>query len=163
MRSDVQSDCSGVSQGLDIKAIVQYSTSNTTGNPTTNGTTYTEGCVDEPLASLVPVVALNAGAANFTEGTLDVVIAGNDVNLYKWTLSGTTFFSQYGDPTLLDIYTNDTTPDYSGNLLVDIPDAGEMIYVIIETPIPLPHPLHLHGHDFWVSTSLQFYIPDQER
>jgi FtsP/CotA-like multicopper oxidase with cupredoxin domain len=25
-----------------------------------------------------------------------------------------------------------------------------MVYIIIESPIPLPHPIHLHGHDFWI-------------
>jgi hypothetical protein len=153
MRADVQSDCSGVTQGLDIKAIVQYAGA-VTGSPTSTATSYTEGCVDEPYASLVPVLPLNAGVADFTEGTLDVVVAANDVNLFKWFLSGTTFFSEYNEPTLLDIYKNDTTPDFSGNLLVDVPARGEMVYVIIETPIPLPHPIHLHGHDFWVSTTL---------
>jgi hypothetical protein len=91
-------------------------------------------------------VPINAGAADFTEGTLDVVIAGNTANLYKWFLSGTTFQSQYNDPTLLDIFTNDTVPDYSGSLLIPLPDDGEWVYVIVESVIPLPHPLHLHGN-----------------
>jgi hypothetical protein len=152
MRADVQSDCSGVIQGLDIKAIVQYAGA-PAGAPTSTANTYTEGCVDEPYASLVPVVPLNAGPANITEGALEVVIAANAVNLFKWFLSGTTFFSQYNEPTLLDIYKNDTTPAFSGSLLVDVPDRGEMVYVIVESPIPLAHPLHLHGHDFWVSSA----------
>jgi hypothetical protein len=74
-----------------------------------------------------------------------VIITGNTANLYKWFLSGTTFQSQYGDPTLLDIFTNDTVPDYSGALLITLPEKGEWVYVIVESVIPLPHPLHLHG------------------
>jgi FtsP/CotA-like multicopper oxidase with cupredoxin domain len=28
-----------------------------------------------------------------------------------------------------------------------------MVYIIIQSPIPLPHPIHLHGHDFWILAS----------
>lgn len=49
-----------------------------------------------------------------------------------------------------DIYKNNTLPDYAGNLVIQVPNAKEMVYVIVESPIPLPHPLHLHGHDFWI-------------
>jgi FtsP/CotA-like multicopper oxidase with cupredoxin domain len=150
LRADNQNACAGTIQANDIRAVVTYSDAVTGVLPTSVGYNYTEECVDEPYASLVPVVALDSAAANFTEGTLEVVIQGNAASLYKWYLSGTTFFSQYNDPTLLDIYTNNTVPSYSGNLLVELPDAKEMVYVIIESPIPLPHPIHLHGHDFWI-------------
>jgi FtsP/CotA-like multicopper oxidase with cupredoxin domain len=148
LRADIQTACAGTIQALDVRAVVNYQ--GFSGTPTSTAYNYTTECVDEPYASLIPVVPLDAGPADFTEGTLDVVIAGNAVNLYKWFLSGTTFFSQYNDPTLLDVFQNTTEPTYSGDLIVDLPGANEMIYVIVETPIPLPHPLHLHGHDFWI-------------
>lgn len=74
-----------------------------------------------------------------------VLIGGNGgtPNLYKWTLSGTTFQSQYGDPSLVQIYNNGSVPDYSGNLAIEVPKLGEWVYVIIESPIPVPHPIHL--------------------
>jgi len=93
---------------------------------------------------------MNAGPADYTEGTLELVIQGNNAQLFKWYLNGATFFSQYSDPTLLDIFETGQPNNYSGSLLVDLPTANQMIYLIIETPIPLGHPVHLHGHDFWV-------------
>jgi FtsP/CotA-like multicopper oxidase with cupredoxin domain len=148
LRADNQNACAGTVQALDIRAVVTYTNAPTGVLPTSSAYNYTTECVDEPLASLVPVVPLNVGAADFTEGALEVVIGGNAVNLYKWFLSGTTFQSQYGDPTLLDIYTNDTVPSYSGNLLIELPNNKEWVYVIVESPIPLPHPLHLHGKTY---------------
>jgi FtsP/CotA-like multicopper oxidase with cupredoxin domain len=150
MRADNQNACAGTVQGLDIKAIVRYSNAPTGTLPTSTAYNYTTECVDEPYASLIPVVPINAGAPDFTEGTLDVVVQANSAQLFKWYLSGTTFFSEYNDPTLLDIQRNNSVPDYSGNLLVKLPNAKEWVYVIVESPIPLPHPLHLHGHDFAV-------------
>jgi FtsP/CotA-like multicopper oxidase with cupredoxin domain len=151
LRADIQTACAGTIQALDVRAIVNYA--GFSGTPTSTPYNYTTECVDEPLASLVPVLALNAGTADVTEGTLDVVIQGNANSLFKWYISGTTFFSEYSDPTLLDVYKNTTLPDYSGNLLIDLPTAGQTVYVIVESPIPLPHPLHLHGHDFWILAS----------
>jgi FtsP/CotA-like multicopper oxidase with cupredoxin domain len=149
LRADIQTACAGTVQALNIRAIVNYEGSTATV-PTSTAYNYTGECVDEPVASLVPVVPLTVGSADFTEGTLDVVIHGNDVNLYKWYLSGTTFFSEYNEPTLLDVWENKTLPTFSGNLLVELPNPKEWVYVIVESPIPLPHPLHLHGHDFYI-------------
>jgi FtsP/CotA-like multicopper oxidase with cupredoxin domain len=151
LRADFQTACSGTIQALDVKAIVNYA--GFSGTPTSTAYNYTNECVDEPLASLVPVVPLNVGPADVTEGTFDVVVQANPVNLFKWYISGTTFFSEYNEPTLLDIFENNTLPDISGSLQIDLPTADEMVYVIIESPIPLPHPIHLHGHDFWVLAS----------
>jgi FtsP/CotA-like multicopper oxidase with cupredoxin domain len=145
LRADNQNACAGTVQALDIRAVVSYSNAATGVTPTSSPYNYTSECVDEPYASLVPVVPINAGAADITEGALEVVIAGNAVNLYKWFLSGTTFQSQYDEPTLLDIFTNNTVPNFSGALLIDLPNNKEWVYVIVESPIPLPHPLHLHG------------------
>lgn len=146
MRSDNQNACAATTQALDIKGIVRY-VGSLGATPTTTGYNYTGECVDEPLASLVPIVALNA-ADDDTEFNYGVTVAPNSANLFKWYLSGTTFESQYGDPTLVHLIENGTAPTYSGNLILDIPDAGEWVYIIVQSGVPVPHPIHLHGHDF---------------
>lgn len=150
MRSDVQAPCSNVTNGLDIKAIVHYDDA-PTGEPTSEAYQYTPECIDEPAANLVPIVPWNAGASS-DEIDKDVLIQpnGGNPNLFKWTLSGTAFFSQWGDPTLQSIYDDGTVPTYSGDLAIREDNLGEWIYVVIDSVIPLPHPIHLHGHDFLV-------------
>jgi len=88
MRADNQQSCTNMIQNRDVKAIIRYSDAPTGVNPTSTSFIYTDACRDEPYASLVPVVPLNAGPADFTEGTLDVVIHGNQAQLFKWYLSG---------------------------------------------------------------------------
>jgi len=88
MRADNQQSCANMIQNRDVKAIIRYSDAPTGVDPTSTSWDYTDTCQDEPYASLVPVVPLNAGPANFIEGTLDVVIHGNDAQLFKWYLSG---------------------------------------------------------------------------
>jgi FtsP/CotA-like multicopper oxidase with cupredoxin domain len=150
MRADNQAACSRTTQGLDIKGIVRYAgAEDATAPPTTTAYNYTTECVDEPLASLVPMAKLNAFPSDqrFTDA---VTVAPNSENLFKWYLSGTTFYSKYEDPTLVRVIANNTAPTYSGNLILDLPDMGKWIYIIIQSAIPLNHPIHLHGHDFLI-------------
>jgi len=37
-----------------------------------------------------------------------------------------------------------------GPLAVNVNTPGETVYIVIETPVGLSHPIHLHGHDFYV-------------
>ncbi|KAF1981848.1 multicopper oxidase [Aulographum hederae CBS 113979] len=148
MRSDNQNACAGLIQALDIKGIVRYEGSAGV-TPTSTAWNYTSECVDEPLASLVPIVPINAGTSDISS-LKDVTISQNSAGLFKWFLSGTTFMSHPETPTLLGLYENGTAPTFSGDLIIDLPDKNKWVYLIIETRVPLPHPIHLHGHDFHV-------------
>ena len=151
MRADNQQPC-GQLKNLDIKGIVHYADGpNGSPDPSTPPLAYAPTCLDEPSASLVPIVPLTAGAVSQTiEETVVIGPNNGNPNLFKWTLSGTTFYSQWENPTLQSIVNDGTVPDTSGNLAIEVPNLGEWVYVIIETPIPLPHPIHLHGHDFFI-------------
>jgi len=94
MRADNQQSCANMTQNRDVKAIIRYSDAPAGADPTSTAYSYTDACVDEPIASLVPVVALEAGLPSVTEGALDVTVQGNSAQLYKWYISGTTFFSR---------------------------------------------------------------------
>jgi hypothetical protein len=149
LRADNQEACAHTIQNRDIKALFTY-TGFSGVTPTSTSLTYTDECVDEPLSSLIPYVSLNAGPADIPLAPLTVAVQANSASLFKWYLNGVTFASEYGDPTLLEIERGNALPTYSGSLLVELPNAGKMVYLIIQSPIPLPHPIHLHGHDFWV-------------
>ncbi len=148
MRSDNQQPC-GPLINLDIKGIVHYA-DGPMGLPASEGYGYAPTCLDEPLEKLVPIVPWDAGAAEQTIAETTVIGPYQSTNLFKWTLSGTTFYSEWEHPTLKQIYEDGTIPATSGNLAIEVPELHEWVYIIIQTPIPLPHPIHLHGHDFLV-------------
>ncbi|RMX83111.1 hypothetical protein D0869_05552 [Hortaea werneckii] len=150
MRSDNQQSCASLVKPYNIKGIVRYEGS--AGKvPTSTAHSYTADCKDEPLSNLVPYYKMNVGTID-DQIAKTVTIGGNggNPNLYKWSLSGTTFTSKWEHPTLEAITENGTIPDYSGNLAIEVPNLGEWVYIIIDSPIPFPHPIHLHGHDFFV-------------
>ena len=35
-------------------------------------------------------------------------------------------------------------------MVVDLPLANQWVHFIIQNPFGITHPIHLHGHDFWV-------------
>lgn len=148
MRSDNQRACAELRNSRDIKGIVHYE--GFSGTPNTISREYTDECVDEPYQKLVPVAPLYAGPQTSEIHKNVVVGEGPETpSLFKWSLDGNTFQSQWGDPTLGGIYWNDTVPNYSGNLAIEVggKNRKEWVYVIVESPVPLPHPIHLHGHD----------------
>jgi FtsP/CotA-like multicopper oxidase with cupredoxin domain len=160
MRADNQNACSTTVQALDIKGVIRYEEGDPTAMPTSTAHNYTAQCVDEPLASLIPMAPLNAFKSD-QSFTKDITVKPNEENLFKWYLSGTTFYSKYEDPTLVRVISNNTAPTYSGNLILDLPKMGEWIYIVIESAIPVNHPIHLHGHDFLVLGSGSGTYTDQ--
>lgn len=150
MRADNQRACSGNLQADDIKGIIRYADApDAKAVPTSTAYNYTGQCVDEPLASLVPTAPLNAFGQT-QEFQKDITVSANADHMFRWYLSGTTFYSKYEDPTLVRVMANNSAPTYSGNLILDLPNMGEWVYIIVQSAIPVAHPIHLHGHDFLI-------------
>jgi FtsP/CotA-like multicopper oxidase with cupredoxin domain len=57
--------------------------------------------------------------------------------------------AEWTNPTLLQVLNGNTTYDTS-NAVIELPTADEWVYMVIETSLAIPHPIHLHGHDFFV-------------
>lgn len=133
------------------RAIVHYQGS--CGTPNSTAYAHDDVCEDESASDLVPWLPLNVGDVDSTL-TESLLLSLSPASVYRWYLSGTTFQMYYDEPTLLDVYNNNT--DYAGPLAIDAPTANEWVYVIIESPVPLSHPIHLHGHDFYVLGSGAF-------
>jgi FtsP/CotA-like multicopper oxidase with cupredoxin domain len=161
MRSDSQKPCGANHQADDIKAVIRYAnTFDATAMPTTEAYNYIGECVDEDLANLVPTAQVNAYKDDLSF-TKNISFAANADHLYKWYLSGATFYSRYEDPTLVRVVADNKAPTYSGNLILDVPKMNEWVYIIVETPVPLNHPIHLHGHDFLILGSGKGTYTDQ--
>jgi hypothetical protein len=95
MRAIPQQACSDNTNQLGIKGIVHYGSSSE--EPTTTAYDFTDECVDEPAASLVPVLAKTVGAADFSTSEA-VTVVKNANNFFEWTLNGTSFLVDWNNP-----------------------------------------------------------------
>jgi len=130
-------------------AIVSYigaPNTTTSADPTTNPYVHDTVCEDEPYDLLIPWLAKNAGAVGETVSKELVITQDSSTKIYRWYLSGTTFQMDYAHPSLLSMYNNNTA--YAGPLALNVDTPGEWVYIIIETPVALSHPIHLHGVSF---------------
>lgn len=144
MRAIPQSACSDNESADNIKGIISYTANITT--PTTQGYEYTDSCEDE--TDLVPWVPKTVAIANWND-LQDVTISQNDAGLYKWYLNSTTMLVEWAKPTLGGVLNNVSSWE-ADDAVVQLDEANKWVYFVIQTSMPVPHPIHLHGHDFFV-------------
>lgn len=144
MRAIPQSTCSESDNADNIRAVVYYG--DEPGTPETTGYDYDDSCDDE-TGNLVPYVSHSVADADAqTSEEAAVTIVGN---LFKWTLNSTSMLVDWADPTLSQVVSGTTTFD-TDDAVIELPDADIMFYMVIDTQLAVPHPIHLHGHDFYV-------------
>lgn len=144
MRAIPQSACSDNAYSDNIKGIVYYGS--TPSTPTTTGYTFTDSCEDEDLSNLVPYISKTVESSSWTESET-AAVGFNTNRLFRWYMNSTTMVVDWADPTLLQIY-NDATTFETSNAVIELPEADEWAYIVIQTSLAIPHPIHLHGHDF---------------
>lgn len=149
MRAIAQTACSDNENANNIMGIVRYDNSST-ADPTTTATTNAavDECVDEPSASLVPYVKVDASDSADVLENFDVTVS-YEAGRFYWAMSNTTFWNEWGYPTVQQVL------EENGNWTADqnvfhLPEANKWVYWIVETDLGVPHPMHLHGHDFWI-------------
>ncbi|KAL5394054.1 hypothetical protein PMIN02_005306 [Paraphaeosphaeria minitans] len=56
---------------------------------------------------------------------------------------------EWANPSLLQISEGNTNFESQENVY-KLDNAKEWVYFVIETALVVPHPIHLHGHDFFI-------------
>lgn len=145
MRAIPQVACSNNANTDGILGIIYYDGEPAT--PTTTGYSYVDACVDESVTSLVPHVAIDAAEPHWTD--LEDVNTLSVSNVFLWALNGTSFYSDWENPTLLQIYNNSTNYTADSHV-IQLDEADQWVYIIIQAENAVSHPIHLHGHDFFI-------------
>jgi FtsP/CotA-like multicopper oxidase with cupredoxin domain len=145
MRAIPQASCSSNNNSDNIKGIVYYGNSPST--PTTTGYSYTDNCNDEDASNLVPYLSNTVSNAYYNANE-NVSVAYNSDNLFRWYLNNSTMIVDRGNPTLLQVYNDDMSFSNSSNVITLPQD--QWAYIVIETSDDVTHPIHLHGHDFYI-------------
>jgi FtsP/CotA-like multicopper oxidase with cupredoxin domain len=141
-------------KNLPMGAIVHYD-----GAPDSNPTSTTSvvmrtTCVDEPTASLVPFVPNEVPQSVVgTAGNININSFADPAqnNLFRWLIDGSTHIVNWNDPTLETILSG--SQDFGPNSNVKSmqqKDGWYLWWIQSTSAVRLPHPIHLHGHDFYI-------------
>jgi FtsP/CotA-like multicopper oxidase with cupredoxin domain len=158
MRSDVDPTCSG-STHPHAKAIIYYEKANTESIPTSNATPYslTGDCIAQPLAKTRPLVPqpLAPSGPSFVNN-MDYTLAFNytSTGAPQFLVNGRQFRANYSQSLLMIANSASGSANAStqyGPLsnVFDFAD-NKTVRIIINNFFVSPHPMHLHGHDFWI-------------
>lgn len=101
MRASPDTACSATNEMQDkVMGIVRYDSSST-ANPTSTAYTWTEDCLDESMDDLVPYVKIDADKPAIE--SLNDVSFDFSTGVFKWTINGTSFLSEWAEPSKLGI------------------------------------------------------------
>jgi FtsP/CotA-like multicopper oxidase with cupredoxin domain len=152
MRAIPQLSCSSNADPDNIRGIIRYSSSST-ADPISEPWDQTDSCNDEPLASLVPHLSQTVVDPTTDDSDMTVSVFASGT-VFKWKIGIDSMLVQWAEPSLLQI---DNAANSSESAVFEaeeavwmLPDADQWVYFVIETQIPVPHPIHLHGHDFFI-------------
>ncbi|KAL4780318.1 Cupredoxin [Aspergillus varians] len=147
LRSIPQIGCSDIEDPTNIKGIFHYGDTLTT--PDTSPWLYaTENCDDMPMDQLVPHISRSVQPPDWEDNVL-ATLGSISNNSFRWFLNSTTMEVFWEDPTLLQIAHGETKWANS-SAVIDLPKADEWVYLVVSTTRPIAHPIHLHGHDFFI-------------
>ncbi|KAI0134129.1 multicopper oxidase [Xylariales sp. AK1849] len=147
MRAIPQTACSSTNENtLNIKGIFNYD-SVTVEDPTSTMAIYDDSCSDEDASNLAPYVALDVDSSDVEE-VFDIGLDAS-TGLFRWTINDNIFLSNWSSPTLGQVVDGVTSFETEQNV-VKLNETNSWVYFIIESQVQLHHPIHLHGHDFFV-------------
>ncbi|KAF2739761.1 laccase precursor [Polyplosphaeria fusca] len=160
-RAQVANDCASANNGVG-RAIFSYQ-GVAAADPTSTAAAVTVGpgfstCRDPN--NLTPWVVNTVDSQTFLNQVtnLEVNLAVQNVttngqNIVVWAVNLTGIDVAWDKPTAKYVKSGDTNYPRVLNL-IEIPNENTWSYWIIQetanSPVPIPHPIHLHGHDFYV-------------
>lgn len=145
VRAIPQEACSDNDSADNIRGIISYTTVDT---PTTTEYDYTDSCADMDTDELVPYISKTVSTETWDIDE-DVTIGTNTEGYFRWYMNETTMSVDWENPSLLQIYEGNYTWE-TDEAVVTLDSSNEWAYVIITTTQAVPHPIHLHGFDFFV-------------
>jgi FtsP/CotA-like multicopper oxidase with cupredoxin domain len=133
---------------IQLGAILSYSGA-ADKNPTTTGVTLRTTCVDEDRTKIIPFVSNTVpSSAVGSANKIDLKLGTG--NVVRWLLDGTPMIVDWNNPTLETTLAG-SSDYYENNNIRELSTSNWYIWYIESTDsFQLPHPIHLHGHDFYI-------------
>lgn len=168
LRATPQLSCSQSLNADNVRGIIYYDNENTNPEIIPNSTAhnFTDSCRDEDPSNLIPIISQPfelTPSNHFYNETLPVTISKIN-SFYRWQLNGTSFSHNWTQPSLRYLQNSNSnrqpTRESSSTSCLDhlylpansiITTKPETwVVILIESTLPVSHPIHLHGHDFLI-------------
>lgn len=165
-RADVPVDvgtCGSSDNAEGIKAIFHYSNA-TDSRPTTEAweqtgldanrcrdESYETGRLEPYWDSFVPSDPLTANSAFLDVGAFTDGVTTDGDQLFRWAVNTSSIRVDWNKPSLE--YVQEGNTSYPSNLnMIPIDFDVDWVYWVLQVTetLKVPHPIHLHGHDFYV-------------
>ncbi|KAM7201928.1 multicopper like protein [Naviculisporaceae sp. PSN 640] len=130
-------------------AAVYYDNADTTKAPTSSAWNIPDAvrCTNDDLAVTEPLYPMPLPEATFTK-TMDIAIFKNASNVTLWKFDDVSMRANYDNPVLL--LANQGNFSYSTEWNVRNFYSNTSVRIIVNNNSPTAHPMHLHGHNFYV-------------
>ncbi|KAK5656055.1 hypothetical protein OQA88_5194 [Cercophora sp. LCS_1] len=155
-RAVAMEGCGQHDPNLDVRGIIRYDAADTSTPAEKTPEELPEfgtSCHDLPMASLVPSVPLDLRdvPSNF-QLDHDVTFEMNfdeNTSVLDWRIKGVPYYSPWEYPTLQQVLEGNTTYD-PRQRVIQVDNTKEWIYALVRTSPGTTHPIHMHGHDFFI-------------
>lgn len=155
MRSEVLSaaTCGGLAPpgtgNIPVLASIYYEDADTSSDPTSESTNHNPSCDNAPIDTTSPEFPITPSSTPYYQSMVLELIT-NATGSYEWTINGQTYRADYNNPILYDAEEGMTSfPDNPEYNVYNFANNGSVI-LNITNATPFPHPIHMHGHDFYV-------------
>jgi FtsP/CotA-like multicopper oxidase with cupredoxin domain len=145
-----------IASGKPLGAILHYDGASTTALPTfQSSVTMRTSCDDEASSNLIPFVPNTVPTSVMGEVTnhkMEVNSFSDPTknNLFRWLIDGTPHIVNWNNPTLETVLAGSKDFGPNDNVYTMEGTGWYMWYIQSTSRIALPHPIHLHGHDYYI-------------
>jgi FtsP/CotA-like multicopper oxidase with cupredoxin domain len=139
-----------------IGAILHYEGASDANPTSQTNTTLRIDCNDEAASNLIPLVPRQVPSSVIANtGRLDTTVqAPNKTAPLRWLINGTPHMVDWNNPTLETVLDGSDVFLPNSNVYPMPQVDGWYLWVIQSSPaLRLAHPMHLHGHDFYILDS----------
>lgn len=150
-------ECGGnsiIAKGIQLGAVLHYDgAENADPAPSTSTVTLNTLCRDEATASLVPFVPNQVPTDIVSQaGRIGLTSTQNTTTkLFRWLIDGTPHIVDWNNPTLETILAGSQDfGTYSNVHSMQTKDAWYLWWIQSTATVQLAHPIHLHGHDYYI-------------
>ncbi|KAL8914052.1 MAG: hypothetical protein Q9172_007176 [Xanthocarpia lactea] len=150
MRSDITRRCSTASQPLALAAIY-YEKANRSETPKSNPQVFDDSkCGNDDLSLSKPLFPFPALANAATTLNLDITFGPNATGHNLWYMNNVSFRANFNSPILLLSAAGNNSYPNSPQWNVYNFGSNNSVRLIIKNRFIANHPMHLHGHNFFV-------------